>query len=145
MYRLVNIFQNIEAETLLKHKYSECLSRGVHTVLIQTILDLAEVGSDTEQEPSLIENNSSSLFITLISFNEDILKSMTKNVYDWLIFLKINLDNNVKDYFNQNINSIELVSEQTGEFFTIYLGKDVLEYSEEEIQRIILQQTERIK
>jgi len=70
---------------------------------------------------------------------------MTKNVYDWLIFLKINLDNNVKDYFNQNINSIELVSEQTGEFFTIYLGKDVLEYSEEEIQRIILQQTERIK
>lgn len=101
--------------------------------------------SDVEQEPSLIENNSSSLSITLISFNKDILKSMTKNVYDWLIFLKINLDNNVKDYFNQNINSIELVSEQTGEFFTIYLGKDVLEYSEEEIQRIILQQTERIK
>ena len=145
MYRLANILQNTGAETFLKHKYSECLSRVVHTVLIQTILDLAEVGSDIEQEPSLIENNSSSLSITLISFNEDILKSMTENVYDWLIFLKINLDNNVKDYFNQNINSIELVSEQTGEFFTIYLGKDVLEYSEEEIQRIILQQTERIK
>ena len=33
MYRLVNIFQNIEAETLLKHKYSECLSRVVVIVL----------------------------------------------------------------------------------------------------------------
>ncbi len=29
MYRLVNILQNTGAETFLKHKYSECLSRVV--------------------------------------------------------------------------------------------------------------------
>lgn len=101
--------------------------------------------SNVEQENPLIKNNSSSLSIKLISINEDILKSRTKNVYDWLIFLRINLDNNVKDYFNQNINSIELVSEQTGETFTIYLGENVLECSEEEIHSILLQQTAHIK
>lgn len=87
--------------------------------------------SDVEQDNPI--NNSSSLSIKLISINEDIFNY----VYDWLIFLRTNLDNNEKEYFNQNINSLEFVSEQTGETFTIYLGENILECSEEDIQNIL--------